>query len=187
MPAPDWAAFYPFYDTDSPGSPTEEWHPRYSTVGNFSRATLEFLAQRGLESSAFDVLRREDSNVRSPSDCGCFPWLIVEHAKGGEEARQCYVRAANSGSAGVLMFRQLSKYTPRKSADAHIPPVVVMTTVAQAVRIWVTYSCNLGMTIVSPLHYASWMYVLTFPAENGLYLGRKHDKDTRPCQVAGNP
>ncbi|KAK0730332.1 hypothetical protein B0H67DRAFT_605333 [Lasiosphaeris hirsuta] len=147
VPTPDWAAFIAFYDTDPSGAAADAWHPRHSIVGNLSCKTLEFLTRRGLESSTFNKFRGADNSHKNPSDCACFPWLVVEHAKGGQDARQCYVRAANSGSAAILMFRRLAKYTAPKADDAHIPPVVTMTTVAQAVKVWVTYSCNSGVTI----------------------------------------
>ncbi|KAH7323113.1 hypothetical protein B0I35DRAFT_477001 [Stachybotrys elegans] len=151
-PRPDWVAFYPIYNLDvgeaADGIPTtERWQWERSSQGsiveNFSLRTLAHLSRYGLHATTTGTFREGGNKAIDSSDYICFPWFIVEHKKTDQAAEtECYCQAANAGAATLMMLQTLAKYAERRNEDAHIPPVVTMTTVGQTVRIWVTYSVD---------------------------------------------
>jgi hypothetical protein len=109
-------------------------------VRNFSVSTLLSLAKHGLLSSAAGIFNNTRRRI-VPSDCICYPWLIIEHKKaeqskeGQSSTHHCYAQAANAAVAALMMYRTLAKHATPKV----VPPVVAMTTVGEAVRIWIAY------------------------------------------------
>lgn len=110
--------------------------PVDDVVKNFTRNNLESLAAHGLHSSVAGIFNDGRKDRIVPSDCICYPWLVVEHKK-LEQAKEieCYCQAANAAAAELMMFRTLVKYATHKI----VPPVVTMTTVGEFVRIWIAY------------------------------------------------
>lgn len=110
-------------------------------VENFTLKTLRHLAQHGLQSNTAGIFRPgRKENI--PSDCICFPWLIVEHKRDEKGENQCHCQAANAGAAAVMMLEELSCLIPAEIEGEEgegIPPVVTMTTVDKIVRVWITY------------------------------------------------
>ena len=108
-------------------------------VRNFSISTLRELAKHGLLSSAAGIFKKDPGQI-VPSDCICYPWLIVEYKKGQESTTPvCQAQAANAAVAALMMYRTLARYATPKV----VPPVVAMTAVGEAVRIWIAY-CDDG-------------------------------------------
>ncbi|KAH6871786.1 hypothetical protein B0T10DRAFT_611120 [Thelonectria olida] len=141
-PCPDWTASYTILNS----APTEEIlapsrHEVNNIDGNFSRTTLERLAQHGLDPDASGLIRRKGKGF-GVSRCICFPWLVVEHMRVSDDELSCWKRGANAGAAAVMLFQNLATYAQTESEGQHIPPVVTVTTERRLVRVWITYSCK---------------------------------------------
>ncbi|KEY71293.1 hypothetical protein S7711_05886 [Stachybotrys chartarum IBT 7711] len=151
-PRPDWVAFYPIYNLGAGEAAdripmTERWQWEKSAqdtiVENLSLKTLAYLSKYGLRATTASIFREGKTKDIDASDYICFPWFIVEHKKTDQTVEtQCYCQAANAGAAALLMLQTLVKYAETRNEDAHIPPVVTMTTVGETVRIWITYSAD---------------------------------------------
>lgn len=165
-PNPDWAAYFPVYDTEIEDRirTSERWRwwksKKPTMVENFSLEMLEHLARHGLEPSTTGRFHEGKTRQIVPSDYLCFPWLIVEHKKQGHsgQVQFCYCQAANAGMAALTMLQKLAKYAEKRPRDSHIPPITTVTTVGPEVRVWVMYVSEAedGPTYVSHLK-AGWI------------------------------
>jgi hypothetical protein len=207
VPKPDWVAFFPIYTRKflRERIPTsKKWQltkdPKNVMIENFSDATLQHLARRGVQSNTAGLFRNPQSLKRMVlSDCICFPWLIVEHKKAGDvvNEEECHCQAANAGTAAVMMLETLSKIVPggkKHMADEHIPPVITMTTVDKIVRVWITYrrrrSGDDAVQYVSRsmLLFSGGICLLTYAyTEDGLHLEGGHDACPGSHQIPCHP
>ncbi|KAM0440071.1 hypothetical protein ACHAPT_001174 [Fusarium lateritium] len=150
QPKPSWVAHFPVYvifPVDHPGRHSGLWRfaSTHSIVDNFSQVTLEHLASHGLEISATGVTKTGRRGAALSLEYVCFPWLIVEHMKDEYKGNVelCYSHAANAGSGALEMFQNLSRHESNKCPnDTHIPPVVVLTTRRDLVRVWIMHSAH---------------------------------------------
>lgn len=112
-------------------------------MDNLSRSTLEHLGRHGLEYSVNKLhQKREESEAKAPEPI-CFPWLVVEHKKSHDDGEECYVEAANAGTAAVMLFKNLARFAKKKAGRQNIRPVeTILTTVGQTVRAWIVYSSS---------------------------------------------
>lgn len=127
--------------------------PKASIVDNFTKETLQALAEEGLQCNAANIFRQGRKNSIVMSDYLCFPWLIVEHKKSSHEGQSifCYCQAANAGMAALMMLQRLAKYTDKREDEAHVPPVITITTIDGVVRVWVMYVTEGGEAYVSAI------------------------------------
>lgn len=170
-PTPDWVAFFPIYPDEHDRIQTpKRWQfanagPRKSMTENFSLTTLRHLAKHGVQPSTCRLIGDPKLPDVVASDCISFPWLIVEHKKLGDRPRteKCYCQAANAGTAAIMMLETLSRIVPKAKNNAHIPPVVTMTTVDRVVKIWIAYSCDPSNERYGNANYVSKSTLSPFP------------------------
>ncbi|KAI9148839.1 hypothetical protein HJFPF1_10881 [Paramyrothecium foliicola] len=81
-----------------------------------------------------------------PRDLQCFPWLIVEHKEGAEDRSKrakaeafCYCQAANASSAALMLLQSASEYAEEGPDGQCVPPIPVITTIGEKVRIWIAW------------------------------------------------
>ncbi|RMJ15352.1 hypothetical protein CDV36_004989 [Fusarium kuroshium] len=147
-PKPAWAAHFPVF-VISPAdnyqhSGLQHFASSHSIVDNFSQVTLEHLAGHGLQPSATGVTKTGRRGAALSEEYVLFPWLIAEHMKDEYkgDAELCYGQAANAGAAALRMLQNLSRHDVKFPDDTHIPPVVIITTRRDLVRVWIMHSAQ---------------------------------------------
>ncbi|RTE83124.1 hypothetical protein BHE90_002379 [Fusarium euwallaceae] len=147
-PKPAWAAHFPVF-VISPAenyqhSGLQHFASSHSIVDNFSQVTLEHLAGHGLQPSATGVTKTGRRGAALSEEYVLFPWLIAEHMKDEYkgDAELCYSQAANAGAAALRMLQNLSGHDMKFPDDTHIPPVVIITTRRDLVRVWIMHSAQ---------------------------------------------
>ncbi|RYP41662.1 hypothetical protein DL767_000867 [Monosporascus sp. MG133] len=144
MPVPDWVAYFRVYDLKSSWGRIRNSSSRWpwansaknKIVENFSLATLQELAEHGLQFSVANNLRGNRNSSIVPSDLLCYPWLITEYKRKDKEGEvQCYCQAANAGAASLMLLQTLIRHSTYKT----VLPVVTMTTWGPEVRIWICF------------------------------------------------
>jgi hypothetical protein len=112
-------------------------------VENFSLATLRALALANPPLYCHvtsKMYRPEELEEADSALLTSFPWLIVEHKKlDAKPTGQEYCQLANAVSAALHMYKRLAKYSNPRDDFSDIPPVVGVTTTAEAVKVWVGY------------------------------------------------
>ncbi|RYP90119.1 hypothetical protein DL770_003741 [Monosporascus sp. CRB-9-2] len=148
MPIPDWVAYFRVYDLKSSWDRIRNSSSRWplaksakdKIVENFSLATLQELAEHGLQFSVANILRGNRNSSIVLSDLLCYPWLITEYKKKNKDkddagVAQCYCQAANAGAASLMLLQTLVRHSTYKT----VLPVVTMTTWGPEVRIWICF------------------------------------------------
>ncbi|RYP04145.1 hypothetical protein DL764_004644 [Monosporascus ibericus] len=152
MPVPDWVAYFRVYDLKSSWGRIRNSSSRWpwansaknEIVENFSLATLQELAEHGLQFSVANTLRGNQNSSIVPSDLICYPWLITEYKRKDKEGNkegnnerkmQCYCQAANAGAASLMLLQTLVRHSTYKT----VLPVVTMTTWGPEVCIWICF------------------------------------------------
>ncbi|RSL45692.1 hypothetical protein CEP54_014173 [Fusarium duplospermum] len=147
-PKPAWVAHFPVF-VISPvdnrrHSGLQHFASSHSIVDNFSQVTLEHLASHGLQPSATGVKKTGRRGAALSPEHVLFPWLIAEHMKDEYKGNVelCYSQAANAGAAALRMLQNLSRHDIKFPDDTHIPPVVIITTRRDLVRVWIMHSAH---------------------------------------------
>lgn len=123
--------------------------PKDNIFENFSRATLERLAEYGLHPTTAGISWEGRKACIATSESICFPWLIVEHKKLEQwSATECYCEAANDATAALVLLRTLARYHPYNI----VPSVVTITTVGGDVRVWIAFFDAIQDKYVSVSH-----------------------------------
>lgn len=109
----------------------------------FSAEVLQHLAGHGLGSQVTRTLEHQKScRHYNHSDHICFPWLVIEHKgwTGKSSAwEDAHCQLANATSAAVHMLRTLHGFKNMGLSSSRVPPVVGISTVADCIRVWITY------------------------------------------------
>lgn len=154
-PNPAWVAHFPVFvitpADNHQHSGLQHFASSHSIVDNFSQVTLEHLAGHGLQPSATGVTKTGRRGAALSEEHVLFPWLIAEHMKDEYKgnAELCYSQAANAGAAALRMLQNLSRHDIKFPDDTHIPPVVIITTRHELVRVWIMHSAHSKGTFVS--------------------------------------
>lgn len=185
MPIPDWMIAFPSYDDSYIESLPQLENGRrpkrtnHAMLSSFSNEVMLHLAKHGIQSRVSNSLTSKESGKIDLRKYKCFPFLVMEH-KGSKQdfptVNHCYAQTANGTSAALLLFQNLFKYNHPGGCDYRdVPPVIGVSTVANKVRLWVTYTlpkCIVGVPAL-PHSSGSCAYM---HLENGLYMDRRYDE-----------
>lgn len=140
-PIPDMAFYFPAFPK-AHREPTKAFaehtaearYAKHATFENLSKETLRELGKHGLNATPFPL----SGDMRQMNVLPAYPWFIA--LLGSISRNDRHGEAALAATATLKMYENAAKYSASSSDEHEIPPVVVMTSASNEIRIWLAYS-----------------------------------------------
>ncbi|KEY65162.1 hypothetical protein S7711_04252 [Stachybotrys chartarum IBT 7711] len=162
-PRPDFACFLPMYHLDAEpripragSSEGRNWHqsPNHPIVEQLSWSVLKSLWPYQLRPTPFKIFHKPPMEA----DLKCYPWLVVEHKKGGSDSlsratvETVSCQAANAAACAVKLNENAARYAIESDDSIHIPPIPTITTIGSKVKVWIMYKAR-NFYVPDPTEY----------------------------------